>query len=217
MIERRMFLLAATGALLLPDRSRADVVFENATFRVMRKGDDIGRHQIRFEPDGDLVKVTTAIDIKVKLAFITVASFKQDAVERWQGGTLVEGRSRIVDDGDIFDVSFEAKDEQLVVQGPKGRVRVPLGTMTDIAFWNQEIVHETTLLDSKTTELIKTTTTPGVPDMVDLGDGRKVAATRYEMSGTQGRTGSIWYDESGRFVRTSFVTRGERLDYYPIG
>ena len=55
-----------------------------------------------------------------------------------------------------------------------------------------------------------------MPETVDLGDGRQVAAIRYEMSGTQGRSGSIWYDDSGRFVRTSFVTRGERLDYYPI-
>ena len=216
MLDRRTFLLAASGSVLVARHGWARPVFEDATFKVVRKGEDIGRHQIRFEPDGERVKVTTTIDIKVKMAFITMASFSQEAVETWRDGTLVQGRSRIIDNGDRSDMSFETKDEQLVVQGPKGRVRAPLGTMLDIDFWNQDIVRQTGLLDSQTTQIIDVTTSRGVPDMVDLGDGRQVKATRYEMKGTLGRSGTIWYDEAGRFVRTSFVTRGERLEYYPI-
>lgn len=216
MIQRRMFLLAAAGSLLAARSGFASQVFEDATFRVMRKGADIGRHKIRFEPDGDRVAVTTTIDIKVKLAFITVASFQQEAVDIWQDGKLISGKSRIIDGGDISDVTMEADGGLLMVQGPKGQVQVPLGTMTDISFWNQDIVHQTILLDTQTTEIINTTTTGGEEDMVDLGDGRTVLGRRYEMTGSLGRSGQIWYDADGRFLRTSFTTRGEKFDYYPI-
>jgi hypothetical protein len=163
------------------------------------------------------VKVTTAIDIKVKMAFITVASFKQDAVETWQDGHLVEGKSRIADDGDVSDVSFEADGSQLVVQGPKGRLKVPVGTMTDISFWNQDIVRQPAVIDTQTTDLIRMTADGGPKkEMVDLGNGRSVEGIRYELTSPQGRSGFIWYDAKGRFIRTSFRTRGEQLDYYPI-
>lgn len=216
MIQRRTFLLAAAGSLLASRGGLAQGVFEDITFRVVRKGDDIGRHAISFERKGDLVAVTTAIDIKVKMAFITVASFKQDAVDCWQADKLVHGKSRITDNGNISDVSMETDGDQLVVQGPKGRLRVPAGTMTDISFWNREIVHQKKLLDTQTTDLITTTTTEGVKEMVDLGNGRTVPGIRYDMTGTQGRSGKIWYDADGRFLRTSFTTRGEKLDYYPL-
>jgi hypothetical protein len=217
MLQRRTFMLAAAGSLIALRRGHASEVFEDITFKVVRKGDDVGRHVIRFERDGDQVTVTNAIDIKVKLAFITVGSFKQDAVDVWQGDTLMRCKSRIVESGDISDVTMEAQGDQLVVQGPKGRVRVPLGTMTDISFWNQNIVHQSILLDTQTTDIIDTTTIGGNQEMVDLGDGREVEAVRYEMTGTLGRSGEIWYDENGRFLRTRFTTRGETFEYYPIG
>ncbi|WP_027135064.1 DUF6134 family protein [Geminicoccus roseus] len=217
MLQRRTFILAAAGSLIALRSGLASEVFEDITFKVVRKGTDVGRHAISFKPDGDRVTVTNAIDIRVKLAFITVGSFKQDAVDVWQGDNLIRCKSRIVDSGDISDVTMEADGDQLVVQGPKGRVRVPLGTMTDISFWNQNIVHQSILLDTQTTDLIDTTTTGGVEEMVDLGDGREVPGIRYEMTGSLGRSGQIWYNKDGRFLRTSFTTRGEKFEYYPLG
>ena len=217
MIRRRMFLTAAAGAWLAARSVRAEGVFEDVTFKVFRKGTDIGRHAIRFERRGDGVVVTTAIDIAVKLAFITVASFKQDAAETWQGGNLTRGKSRIVDSGDISDVSIATDGQELLVQGPKGRVKVPVGTMTDISFWNRDIVRQPILIDTQTTEIIKMTLdSSGVLEMVDMGGGRRAEGTRWELTGSQGRTGFVWYDASGRFMRTSFTTRGEQLEYYPV-
>jgi hypothetical protein len=216
MICRRTFVLAAAGSLIAARAGFAKGVFNDSTFKVVRKGDDIGRHVIRFRQQPDGTQVTTAIDIKVKMAFITVASFKQDAVETWRDGILINGKSRIVDDGEISDVTLEARDEELLVQGPKGRVKVPLGTMTDISFWNQDIVQQAALVDTQTTDIIKLSTGKGVREMVDLGNGRKAEGTRYALSGSKGRSGDVWYDDQGRFMRTSFMTRGERLDYYPM-
>ncbi|HWL69666.1 MAG TPA: DUF6134 family protein [Geminicoccus sp.] len=217
MIARRTLLVAATGACLAARMALAGGVFENITFKIVRKGSDIGWHAIRFERQGAGAKVTTVIDIKVKMAFITVASFQQEAVETWQEGGPIEGRSRIIDDGDIFDVSFSAQGQDLLVLGPKGQVKAPVGTMTDISFWNQDIVRQHVVIDLKMGDLERMLSKGGSRrEMVDLGNGSQMEGMRYEFSGSRGRSGVVWYDSTGRFIRTSFTTRGEQLEYYPI-
>ena len=217
MIQRRSFMIAAAATIAATRFARATGVFEDKTFMVVRKGEDIGRHAIRFEQHGDAVDVTTAIDIKVKMAFITLASFKQDAVETWQDGRLVKGKSRIVDGSSVSDVSLALDGSELIVEGPKGPVKASVGTMTDISFWNQDIVRQPILIDTQTTDLIRMTAGDGgVKEMVDLGSGRSAEGTRYQLTGSQGRSGFVWYDAQGRFMRTSFTTRGEQFDYYPI-
>ena len=216
MLQRRTLLLASMGSLLVPRAGWAASAFKDTTFRVMRKGADIGRHSIAFVPQGDQVRVTTAIDITVKLAFITVASFKQDAVETWQGDQMIAGQSTVVDDGDVSKVEMVADAGELVADGPKGAVRVPLGTMTDISFWNEAIVRKSRLLDTQTTDVFTMTTTGGVAETVDMGDGRTASGIRYDMASNHGRSGQVWYDPDGLFLRTAFTTRGQLLEYYPI-
>lgn len=217
MFHRRKFLVAAAASALAARYAHAAAVFQDMTFKVMRKGEDVGRHSIRFEKQGDFVVVTTAIDIKVKMAFITLASFKQDAVETWQDSLLVKGKSRIIDNNNISDVSLSMEGKELLVDGPKGPLKAPLGTMTDISFWNEDIVRQPMLIDTQTTDLIKLTADSGpIKEMVDMGDGRQVEGVRYELTSSKGRSGFVWYDADGRFLRTSFTTRGEKFDYYPM-
>jgi hypothetical protein len=96
-------------------------------------------------------------------------------------------------------------------------LKAPLGTMTDISFWNEDIVRQPMLIDTQTTDLIKLTADSGpIKEMVDMGDGRQVEGVRYELTSSKGRSGFVWYDADGRFLRTSFTTRGEKFDYYPM-
>ena len=216
MIARRIFLVTATSAVLTK-ATFAGGIYENITFRIMRKGTEIGWHAIHFDSLGSSTKVTTVVDIEVKMAFITVASFQQEVVETWQEGRPVEGRSRIIDDGDVFDVSFSVQGQDLLVQGPNGPMKTPIGTMTDISFWNQDIVQQPMLIDLKTGDLERMSSKGrSRREMVDLGNGRQAEGIRYELSGSRGRSGIVWYDSTGRFMRTSFTTRGQQLEYYPI-
>ena len=42
--------------------------------------------------------------------------------------------------------------------------------------------------------------------------GQNVEATRYIVAGSEGRGGKVWYAD-GQWVKASFITRGEALDY----
>ena len=215
MLNRRLLLFASAGSLLIARTGFGQNVVRDTTFRVMRKGSDIGFHAIAFQRHGDKLNVTTNIDIKVKLAFITVATFKQDAVETWQGDQVIAGKSAVIDNGDVTKIEMVAENDKLRVDGPKGPVSVALGTMTDISFWNEAIVRKSKLLDTQTTEVISMTTTGGIRETVDMGNGRTAQGLRYDMASNNGRSGKVWYAPDGQFLRTAFTTRGELLEYYP--
>ena len=59
---------------------------------VYRKGSPIGTHVIRFSQTGGILKVTSQIDLRVKVAFITVFNYQQTGNDDWENGVLVRTR-----------------------------------------------------------------------------------------------------------------------------
>ena len=43
--------------------------------------------------------------------------------------------------------------------------------------------------------------------------GQPVEARRFSMTGTKGRSGTVWYDDAGSLVKAVVITRGETLEY----
>ena len=179
---------------------------------VYRKGSLIGTHVIRFSQAGGTLKVTSQIDLRVKVAFITVFAYQQTANDDWENGVLVRTRIQTNDDGKETLVQAEARNGQLAVQGPSGDPVTPLGAMTDISFWNQAITQGPVLVDSQTAELIKIQVEGGTKEPI-MVRGQSVEARRFSMTGTKGRSGSVWYDDAGSLVKAIVTTRGETLEY----
>jgi Family of unknown function (DUF6134) len=167
---------------------------------------------IRFSQTGSTLTVTSQIDLRVKVAFITVYSYQQTANDDWENGVLVRTRIQTNDDGKETLVQAEARDGQLTVEGPSGSSTTRLGAMTDISFWNQAIIQGPTLIDSQTAELIKIQVEGGTKERITVR-GQEVEARRYSMTGTKGRSGSVWYDDAGSLVKAVVTTRGETLGY----
>ena len=84
--------------------------------------------------------------------------------------------------------------------------------MTDISFWNQAITQGPALIDSQTAELIKIQVEGGTKERI-MVRGQAVEARHFSMTGTKGRSGSVWYDDAGSLVKAIVTTRGETLDY----
>ena len=125
---------------------------------------------------------------------------------------LVRTRIQTNDDGKETLVQAEARDGQLAVRGLSGSSTTPLGAMTDISFWNQAITQGPVLVDSQTAELIKIQVEGGTKERI-MVRGQAVEARRFSMTGTKGRSGSVWYDDAGSLVKAVVTTRGETLGY----
>jgi hypothetical protein len=87
-----------------------------------------------------------------------------------------------------------------------------LGTMTDLNFWNEAITRQGHLIDGQRGDLMQIAVRPEPAETIPVL-GRMVQARRFAMTGTMGRSGTIWYDPDGRLVKAVVVTRGETLRY----
>lgn len=210
--------LGAAGLLALPSAARAERLLADRTFAIFRDGSEIGRHQVSFRPTADGVDVTTEIDITVKVAFITAFRFAQQARDHWDDGLLLESRVTTDDNGKTSATEIQARGAALSVAGgvDNRTMRVPLGTMTDIAFWNVDIVRQHELLDIQQATLTDVAASDRGSEAIDLPGGR-IVAQRYSIHSRSGRSGDVWYDEAGNWVKGHLITRGEALDYRLIG
>jgi Domain of unknown function (DUF6134) len=182
------------------------------TFDIFRKGSRIGTHTVRFAAAGGGERVTSRVELAVKMAFVTLYRYEQTGEDEWRDGVLVRTRIRTNDDGQDFLVEAEAEGGALAISGAAGRYEATLGTMTDLNFWNEAITRQARLIDSQNGELVQVAVRPEPSEAIPVL-GRAVQARRFAMTGTKGRSGTVWYDPDGRLVKAVVVTRGTTLGY----
>lgn len=209
MARRGVLGLAAAG--LAWRSSPALAVPSGLQFKVFRKGEEIGTHRVTFTPTAAGFDVGIDIDLEVQVAFITVFRYQQTARDSWEDGNLVAANYKTDDDGKQTQLVVQKQSDRLKIDGAAGTAEAPLGTMTDLAFWNEGIVDAPNLVDSQTGQLGTMRTQDRAAERITVR-GQEVDATRYTVSGSKNRRGNVWYVDR-QWVKASFVTRGETLDY----
>lgn len=207
--------LAATGALSWPTFGlAAPIVPSDRVFTIYRHGAAIGRHEVRFAPAADGLIVTTDIELAVKIAFITAFHFEQSAVERWVDGRLVESRVETDDNGEASRTRIEASGDRLNVAGGVANqsTTVPLGMMTDTAFWNIDIVRQHAVIDTHMAALTEVAAEARGRQWIEIAGG-VIEAEHFGVTADSGRHGEIWFDTAGNWVKGLMTTRGETLEY----
>lgn len=179
---------------------------------IFRYGTKIGEHRVEFAPTAAGRRVTSLVDIRVRIAFVTVFRYHQTAEDDWRGPLLVGTRIRTEDDGKVTSVVAAVEGDRLRVQGPAGVHEAELGTMTDVNFWNAAIVHQKRLIDSQLGDLMTVVCEARGTELVRVG-GLPLRAHRYAMRSPRDRAGSVWYDDTGALVQVELLTRGQRLEY----
>lgn len=214
-LPRRAALGVVAGALVLgrwPGLARAAALPESRAFRVYREGEEIGRHDYVFTPTADGFTVDSHVELVVKVAFITAFRYEQRGRDVWVGEKMVASDIVTDDDGERTRLQARAAGEALLVDGATGEVKAPLGTMTDVSFWNDAIVRARELIDSKTGELGPLQVRGRASERIVVR-GEEIAAAGYTIESSRGRSGQIWYDHDGNWVKARLVTRGETLEY----
>lgn len=216
-VNRRQILaggIAGVGCLALPARLSAAAMPADRTFAILRDGDEIGRHVVRFAPADNGFRARTEIEIEVKVAFFTVFQFKQTADDLWFNGQLHESSASTNDNGELSQTLIRATGNGLEVEGGEANreLEVPLGTMTDLAFWNDAIVRQQALVDTQKVRLTDLAAQPRGTETVETPFG-PVTAERFTVAAKAGRSGDIWFDADGNWVKGIMSVRGETLAY----
>lgn len=182
-------------------------------FRVMRNGDDIGRHSVTFTGDAAQLQVDIAVDIRVGLGPFTLYRYGLRASERWRNGVLQEVSGTTNDDGTKHFVKAQRQNDRLSVEGSAGAAYVaPVGSIA-ASHWNRaELaapmvnIQDGALLDFKVTS-------KGAAQV--SARGRQVLADHFVLQGKENL--EIWYDSAGVWVRLTAVGRdGSVITYEQI-
>ena len=209
-------LLAAASALIsLPGAASAadepealalaGSVPQDYAFAIMRNGNRIGDHTIEFSRDGDTLTALININIDVSFGPIPLYRYEHQNRETWRNGQLVAIETKTRENGDDFAVSGMLEETLFVVDGMEGRIETSPG-IVPTSYWDMDIVHATTLLDTQRGTLMKQNEAVMTRDE-DLG------ADCYELSGDLDLT--LCYADK-RLRKLAFEYEGSYIEYQPI-
>ena len=110
-------ILAVLLALVLSAPAAADGMPPDGRleFAAFRHGSEIGRGVYRFSGDPAHREVAIAVDIQVRIAFITVYRFTHRASELWDGARLVRMDAETDDNGTARSVRVTRDGERLAI------------------------------------------------------------------------------------------------------
>lgn len=195
-------LFLAAGAALAADT----VPRGPLSFTVLRNGEAVGSHVLRFNtsPD-DSLEVSADTNVVVKMALIPVYRFEHHGRETWKDGHLVALSSETNDDGTRHVLKVAGDAGGLAVNGDGNPGRLPADTLP-ASLWNTGTVIRDSLMNTLDGHVMAV-------HMADLGTeqvnvaGQSVAAHHYAMTGDLSR--ELWYDTAGTLVQVRFKAKDD--------
>jgi hypothetical protein len=188
---------------------------ETISFDVFRgNGTPFGSHEVRFSEDGDALIAQVTVRLRAGLGPVTVFRYEHDSTERWEDGRLVSFEGRTLKDGDTFQVAARANGAGLEVTGrnPEG-APVEAAMDADIlpsSHWHRYPPGEDQVLNTEHGTLMETQVEFLGEEEIEA-DGTRIQARRYRLVASL--TLDLWYDENGRWARSEFEARGQRVTY----
>jgi hypothetical protein len=183
---------------------------QKLAFEVLRGDADIGRHEVTFRREGEDLHVDVAIDLEVKLAFVTVFTYRHRNHEVWRDGKLVSIETETNDDGKEYKLSGRATAEGFRVEGASGSFLAPAGIIPT-SYWNPSTVEQTQLLDTQKGRLLDVNVTPEGKEQIVV-EGQSLTTQRYRMSGDLRL--ELWYGPEGQWSRIAFDAKGSQVVYH---
>ena len=166
-------------------------------YAVIRGGDEIGRHVVDVDRQGDVTQVKISTNVQVKMAFITVYRFEQSSAERWKGNQLVALRSDTNDNGSIHHLLVNEAGNRLRVTAD-GRSANVEKSVLPASLWFGDTTRQRVLLNTVKGNKMRV-------GVIDLGSDtvrarhQRITAHHYRLTGELER--DLWYDNGGTLLK----------------
>jgi hypothetical protein len=180
-------------------------------FSVLYKGDRVGAHTVLYSSVTGETRVSTEINLLVKVAFFTVFAFTHRSEETWRAGRLVSLRSETMEHGETLHVEGAATRQGFRVVSKGGPFIASAATLTSNSLWTPAVLEQATVVDAQHGGIIGVSARKFAEEEIAIA-GRPVRATRYRFV-TPYLAGSIWYDLENRWVRGEFERDGSKIQY----
>ena len=196
---------SAAVAIALPNEAA------NRRFSVLYKGARIGAHTISYSAATGQTRVTTEIGLAVKALFFTVFAYSHRSEEIWRDGRLMSLSSETVENGETLHVAGAATPQGFRVVGKAGPFIAASGALTSNSLWTPAVLEQDTVIDAQHGGVIGVSVRKLANEQIVIA-GRTIRTTRYHFI-TPYLAGSIWYDDSSRWVHGDFERDGAQIQY----
>jgi hypothetical protein len=214
-IGRRGVLLA--GAAITAGGAAAPLPIppgDALAFRLIRRGSEIGRHTLAFEPRGDTLTVRIAVEARVTVLSIPVVHYTHRVVETWEGGALSGITGDTDKNGRTEWVRARRTADGLLVQGSHTKEYIAPEPAIGTSYWNKRML-DGPMISMEDGVLLRPKVTQLAPDTVPVAAGGSIPATHYNLSGSFNV--DVWYDSANTWASLGVTavdgseTRYERL------
>ena len=199
------------------------------SFAAVRNGQTIGHHILTFQKNGTQLKVSTAIDFAVKFMGVTAYRYTHRAEEVWSGDTFQGISAQTDDNGKKYAIRAQRNEAFLAVErNARGDALSPAtfdrGLPRDDAVrtnlspqllpsthWNIRQVRQAALVNTQTGTEARVQVTVLGRETIRTANALS-EATRYRYTGDL--VMDQWFDDAGRWVKTSFnASDGSTIEY----
>jgi len=208
--------MMASASLGCVEAANREAVPETGTiaFDVFRGNSPFGTHILRFEQNGDELRVTTDVDLRVRIGPITAFRYEHDSIEIYRSGALVSLETSTLRDGERLAVDIVRSGDVYSGQGSDedGNARIVNlpSSLLPSSHWGGYAVGLETVLNTETGSEMPVTITDLGMAWIDVG-GRSIETRHVRMEGSL--TLDLWYDANDEWVRSQFSVRGQDITY----
>ena len=179
-------------------------------FRILRKGDVIGTHELSFSGTGEALDVAVAIDFVVKIGPIPMFRYQHRATESWRGGQFVSLESKTNHDGDPQFVHARREAAGIVVEGSKTQRYTAAPETLATTYWNKAMLGSH-VINSEDGRLFAIKPAALAEESVPTASGASLRARHYNLSGELDL--DLWYDAAGQWAHLVFSKENNTFVY----
>lgn len=183
-------------------------------FDVYRGDNHFGTHILRFEQEGDVMRVVADVDLHVRIGPLTVFRYEHDSTETYLNGQLTRLEAETLKDGERLIVDLRRSGPVFTgrgtdTEGNALEIALPASLLPS-SHWRGYSPDQQVILNTETGEEMPVTISDMGTQTLTI-DGRAVDTTHIRIEGSL--TLDLWYGPDGEWLRCQFSARGQDITY----
>jgi hypothetical protein len=212
MLRRREVLAAASLPLDRHRPLRSGIPRSGRlAFRLMREGDPIGTHVLRFSAAAGGFDIGISVHIAVRFGPFVLFRYDLRGVERWRGGVCADVAARTNDDGAPAFMRAQRDARGLWVTGSRTVRYLAPADALPATHWNEAELCGP-WINVQDGRLLRPRVASRGVDRVPLADGQHVPAHRFVVSGDARL--QLWYGARAMWTALLFAAKDGSLVRY---
>ena len=179
-------------------------------FDIIRKKKVIGKHEIEFLKEDDILKVITNINIDVKILFFPAYKFSHNSVEFWHENNFI-GIDAYTDFEDEREYFIKGEDYQgfFMASGMDGNLELNIDILPS-NFWNIKILKEKEIFDTQKGIMRKIKVKDEGFEKIEL-DNKKIECKKFTLNASSNPKDkgpfpeyTLWYNKNDELMKFKF-------------